>query len=106
MDKDEILRRSKSENEYGDEMEAAAEKAAGNCAFAVGGIICVLLIILETVLKKAVNTSAWAVFIGMYGTSLIVKYRHLHKRMYLFIGLFQLAVSVAFIIIYIIKLLR
>lgn len=106
MDRDEILKRSRDENEGMDEMEVAANKTAGHWAFGIGALVCVLLIVLEAVFKKQVNPSAWAVYMSMFGTNLVIKYRKLHKKLYLWLGLFQLAMAVTFLIIYIMNLAR
>ena len=79
MDKEEILERSRRENEKLDERERDALAASGKMAFLVGGIICVLIIALEWNFRRRIATEIWAVYASMYGTNELIQYFRLRK---------------------------
>ena len=106
MSKEEILAKSREENKKRDEMEQAVFVKAGQQACAVGGIVCMVIIILEAIFAKEVNTSIWAVYLSITGTMLLMKYRGLRKKHELIFGLIQLGLAVCFLVMYIIKLVR
>ena len=74
MDKEEILERSRRENEKLDERERDALAASGKMAFLVGGIICVLIIVLEWNFRRRIATEIWAVYASMYGTNELIQF--------------------------------
>ena len=69
MNKEEILERSRQENRKRDEMEADTFARAGQLATAVGGIVCMAVILLEGFLAERVNYGTWAVYLSMAGSS-------------------------------------
>ncbi len=104
MNKDEILAKSRKENENQDEMELEVFAKSGQKACAVGGIVCVLIIILQSIFKNSVDFSVWAVYLSMTGTMLLYKYIKLKKKHELIFGLMQLILAVVFLVFYILKL--
>ena len=96
MDKEEILERSRRENEKLDERERDALAASGKMAFLVGGIICVLIIALEWNFRGRMLTEVWAVYASMYETNELVQYFRLRKISHLIFALLQLAMAVFF----------
>lgn len=106
MNKNEILERSRKENKNQDEMERDAFLKAGQRACAIGGLVCMTIIIFEAVFSDHVNFSIWAVYLSMTGTMLMVKYIRLKKKHELIFGLLQLGLAVTFLIMYIVQLVR
>ena len=106
MNKDEILARSRNENKNRDEMEKEALAKAGQKACATGGLVCVLVIILEAVFTRQVNMSTWAVYLSMTGTMLLTKYSLLKKKHEMIFGVMELILAAAFLIMYVIKIAR
>ena len=106
MNKDEILERSRKENKNQDEMERDSLAKAGQRACAVGGLVCMVTIILEAIFAEGVNMGTWAVYLSMTGTMLLVKYVRLKKKHELIFGLLQLCLAATFLIMYIIRLVR
>ena len=104
MNKDEILEMSRQENKKHDEMEKDVFAKGGQMAFTVGGLVCMAVILVETLLAKEVNMSTWAVYLSMSGTMLLSKYKRLHKKHELYFGLAQLALAVIFFVMYVMKL--
>lgn len=93
MNKEEILERSRRENEKLDERERDALAASGRMAFLVGGIICALIIVLEWNFRGRMPTEVWAVYASMYGTNELVQHFRLRKVSHLIFALLQLALA-------------
>ncbi len=106
MNREEILEKSRRENKNRDEMEQNAAAKAGQTACAVGGLVCMVIILLEAIFAKSVNPATWAVYISMTGTMLLVKYRYLKKKHELIFGLAEIALAVVFLVMYVIRLVR
>ena len=106
MNRDEILEKSRKENKNQDEMERDALAKAGQRACTVGGIVCMVVILVEAIFTGSVNFSTWAVYLSMTGTMLMVKYLRLKKKHELIFGLLQLALAAAFLIMYIVRIVR
>lgn len=104
MDREEILEKSRQENQRRDEMERDALAKAGQRACAVGGIVCAVVIVLEAIFADAFNMSVWAVYLSMTGTMLLMKYIRLRKRHELIFGAAQLLLAAVFLVMYIIRL--
>lgn len=107
MNKQEILEKSRKENQKHDERELAALARAGQIAASVGGLVCAVILVLEASLSSfnsRVVFSIWAVYLAITGTTLLVKYIKLHKKHELIFGAFQLALAALFFIMYVIKL--
>lgn len=104
MNRDEILEKSREENQNHDEMERHALAKAGQKACAVGGLVCAAIIIIESVFSEHVNFSTWTVYLSMTGTMLLTKYFLLKKKHELIFGIFQIILAVVFLALYIIRL--
>jgi hypothetical protein len=101
MDRNDILEKSRKENRNMDEREKDALAKAGQKATAVGGVVCVFIILFEAIVSDFVSFSTWAVYLSMTGTTLLVKYSILRRKHELLFGLLQLALAIIFIGIYI-----
>lgn len=106
MNKEEILERSRRENEKLDERARDALAASGRMAFLVGGIICALIIALEWNFRGRMPTEVWAVHASMYGTNELIQYFRLRKISHLIFALLQLAMAVFFFGIFFMSLVR
>lgn len=104
MTREEILALSRKENKNSDEMEKDALLKAGQRACAVGGCVCMVIILLETIFSQQVNISTWAVYLSMTGTTLLTKYARLRKKHELILGLLELALAAAFLVIHVVRL--
>lgn len=106
MNREEILERSRKENKNQDEMEKDALAKAGQRACAIGGLVCMVIILLETIFAESVNVSTWAVYLSMTGTMLLVKYLRLKKKHELIFAVIQLILAAVFFVMYVIRLVR
>ena len=106
MTKDEILAKSREDNKTRDEMEKSVFFKSGQTACAVGGMVCMLIVIMEEVVKNTFSFSGWSIFLSMTGTMLVSKYRILKKPLYIVAGAAELIIAAAFLGIYVYKLMR
>ena len=106
MDKEEILQKSRNENKNRDEMERSTYEKAGKTACAVGGFVCMIIILLEAIFTKQVNCGTWAVYLSMTGTMLLVKYFQLKKKHELIFGVAELILAAIFLVMFVIRLVR
>ena len=106
MDREEILKRSRKDNEGRDEMERKVFTGSGQKACAVGGILCAFLVVLECFVRDSVNLGLCAVYMSMCGTMLLFKGIELKKKYELIGGVVQLVIAVALLIVHIIRILR
>ncbi|MBE6836172.1 MAG: hypothetical protein J5877_02465 [Clostridia bacterium] len=107
MNKEEILAKNREDNKNQDEMEKNAFSNAGRTACAVGGILCMVILLLEVILTdNGPSLSLWAIYLSMTGTMLLVKYKSLRKTHELIFGLIQLALAVVFLVLHIMRIVR
>ena len=106
MTKEEILEKSRQENKKHDEMERDALARAGKLACAVGGLVCMAIIVLEAIFSDRVSMSTWAVYLSMTGTMLLMKYLRLKKKHELVFGVLELALAAVFFVMFVIGLVR
>lgn len=98
MDKEEILAKSRAENAGTDEREKAAIAHGNKVACVVGGVVCAVIIIYDAFVGGGQNFAAWAVYLSITGTTLLVKYLKLKRGHELVFGLVQLVLAAAFLI--------
>lgn len=98
MKKEEILAMSKKENQgKPDEREIGVHGKASRVGMAVGGLICVALVIVGSVFDMPeLSLGGWMVYFGMYGSNDIALYVHLKKKTHLAMGIFYCLLSVLF----------
>ncbi len=105
MNKEEILAKSRKENKNQDEYEKYVLSRAGHIAMAVGGVLCMLIILFEAIFTDSPALTPWAIYLTMTGTTLLIKYHYLRKKHDLVFGLLQLAFATAMLILHIIKIM-
>ena len=101
MDKEEILKMSREENEgRRDEYEMAATSTAAKAGMLAGGLVCVALAFIGKFILKlpAISFAGWMVYFAMYAASNIVMFRKLGNRRNLFWGIVAAAASIGFCI--------
>ena len=106
MNRDEVLRKSRAENEgRHDEREMLAFGTASRVGMLVGAFICVALVLASEFLFHIpeIGIVGWLVYFGMQGSSNIVLYRSLQNRMHLLWGVIEIAVALAFAVVLILK---
>ena len=106
MKKEDILRMSREENSHQcDERELAAYGAASRIGVGVGGMICVVLILIsEFVLDNLLlGIAGWMVYLGMFGTQKLVLYKHLGKKYDLVFGITNIVFTIISLVLLIVK---
>lgn len=103
MNKNEILEKSRQENQGTDLVEKEAMNSASQKAVAFGGILCMLLSFSNVLLGGTFNYALWGVYLTMTGTTLLVKYYHLRKTHELIFGILEIALAVAFVVIHFVR---
>ena len=104
VNREDILEKSRNENRNMDEMEKETSSRAGSLAAMVGGLLCIALIILESLYAQKPNMSYWGVYLSMTGTMLMFKYYRLRRTHELVFGIIQILLAVAFFAIHIIDI--
>ena len=105
MNKEEILAKSRAENKGQDEREKQVLIKAGQIAFTVGGGLCMLVALINSILSVAdedgkrfdpkLNTILWGIYLSMLGSLFLYKYIKLKKKHELFLAIALLTVSLA-----------
>ena len=105
MNKEEILAKSRAENKGSDEREKQVLIKAGQIAFTVGGVMCMLIVLFNSILEMVdqggtrfdpkLNTMLWSIYLSMLGSLSLYKYIKLKKKHELFLAIAQLTVSLA-----------
>ena len=106
MNKDEILKMSRAENEgKHDEREIMVSGTASKFGMAVGVLICTLLVLASELLFNIpeIGLAGWLVYFSMYGASNFVMYKELKIRRTLEWGLIATAAAVVFAVLLIVK---
>ena len=104
MNREEILTQSRRENQRGDEMAKQTFTKAGQLACAVGGLMCTLIIVLETFFAEEYNLGIWAIYLSMTATMLLAKYKSFKKKSELAAGLILLVLAVVFLVADVVRL--
>ena len=106
MNKDEILKMSREENEgRHDEREMIAYGTASRVGMLVGGIICAILVFASELLFHVpeIGLVGWLVYFAMQGSGNIALYKKLDKRRDLVWGIIEITFAVAFAVVLVIR---
>ena len=106
MNKDEVLKMSREENEgRHDEREIIVFGAASRVGMLVGAFVCVLLVFASELIFHIpeIGLVGWLVYFAMQGSSNIVLHRDLKCRRNLIWGIIEIAFAVAFAVSLIVK---
>ena len=104
MDKNEILQKSREENASMDEWEKSVYATAHKWSVWCGGLLCMLIVLLESFFTDDVNTGLWAVYTTMTGISYLYVYAKLKKRKDIVYGVLYAVLAVAFLVLHILDL--
>ncbi len=106
MNKDEILKMSREENEgRHDEREMIAYGTASRVGMLVGALLCVLLVLASEFIFHIpeIGLVGWLVYFAMQGSGNIVLYKNLKIRRNLIWGIIELVFAVAFVVVLVVK---
>ena len=80
MNKDDILARSRAENQGSDEYEKHVLEKAGKLSSQVGLIMCCFIATYSVIRTERMNNGCWAIYFSISATLYWTKYIHLRKR--------------------------
>ena len=80
MDRDEILAKSRVENQNRDIYEQEVLKQANNCAVIVQTILAAIFFVVQIYAGGGINWGLWALVFSASMTTFWVKYRKLHRK--------------------------
>lgn len=83
MNKEDILAKSRQKNKgKPDELEVAAFGKASRIGMYVGGVICLVLVLVSRWLldRADIALAGWMIYMAMQGASNIVLYKHLKRQ--------------------------
>ena len=106
MNKDEILKMSREENEgRRDEYEMMAYGTDSRVGMLVGAIICAVLVFASELIFHIpeIGLVGWLVYCSMQGSGSIVLYQKLKNRRNLIWGIIEIAFAVAFAVVLVIR---
>jgi hypothetical protein len=90
MNRDEILAKSREENENQDERERQVDAQAARRALSVGALVSVLVILIQLILVDRSNPGVGAVWMAISGTHTYTKYTQLQNKKRRIIGIVEL----------------
>ena len=80
MNKDDILARSRAENQGSDEYEKYVLEKAGKFSSQVGLMMCCFIAAYSVIRTGRMNSGCWAIYFSISATLFWTKYIHLRKR--------------------------
>lgn len=80
MDKDDILAKSRQENQGIDEYERVVQEKAGRISMQVGMLACCGAAVLQAALTGRVSKTSWMIYFSILATTFWVKHHYLHRR--------------------------
>lgn len=81
MTREEILEKSRSENQNKDYADLETQSKAALVAYYAGFVFCSICAVMEFIFKRTVNAGVWMILFGMLSTAFLVKYIRLRKNM-------------------------
>lgn len=97
MDKDDILAKSRAENQGRDEYERQVLEKAGKLAAQVGMVVCCIIAMASVLVTERVNSACWVIYFSIYATLFWTKYRHLKNRHELMLAVISTVVGLLFL---------
>ena len=96
MNRDDILAKSRAENQGNDEYERAVLEKAGRIAAQVGMLVCCAVAVASVAATGRPNNSCWVIYFSIHATIFWVKYRGLGRRHELIMALISTVTGLFF----------
>ena len=106
MDKDDILARSRAENQGSDEFEKQVLEKAGKLAAQAGLLACCIIAAASVAVTERPNNACWVIYFSIYATLFWTKYRHLKNRHELMLAVISTAVGLLFLALFVVDMVR
>lgn len=104
MTKEEILEKSRNENQNKDVYDLEVQNKAARVAYFSVPVLCAVISIFQFIFEKTVSAGLWSVVFGMFSVTFLVKFIHMHKKHELIVFLCYLVICVLLFITYIFQL--
>lgn len=96
MNKDDILARSRAENNGNDEYERQVLEKAGKLSSQVGLMVCCFIATFSVIRTDRMNNGCWVIYFSISATLYWTKYIHLRKRHELMLAAVSTVVGLLF----------
>ena len=106
MNKDDILARSRAENQGNDEYEKQVLEKAGKLSAQVGMVVCCIIAVASVAVTGRVNSSCWIIYFSIHATIFWTKYRRLHNRHELGLAIISTLVGMLFLGLFVMEMVR
>jgi hypothetical protein len=97
MDKDDILAKSRAENQGSDEFEKQVLERAGKLAAQVGMVACCVIAAASVAVTERPNNACWVIYFSIHATLFWTKYRYTKVRHELLLAVVSTAVGLLFL---------
>src|SRR5574344_500939 len=94
MTKEEILAKSRDENQDEDLIDLEVQSIAAKVGIYVSFLLCTAISIVEFVFTKKVSVQCWLIFFGITATIFLIKFIKIHKKHELFVFICYLVVFI------------
>ena len=105
MNKDDILARSRAENQGNDEYETQVLEKAGKISAQVGLLACCAVAVSSVIVTGRVNYGCWVIYFAIHAALFWTKWRRLKKRHELGLAAVSTAVGLLFAALFILELM-
>ena len=97
MAKEDILARSRAENQGSDEFEKQVLEKAGKLAAQMGMLACCVIAAASVAITERVNSACWVIYFSIYATLFWTKWRLMKKRHELMLAVTASVVGLLFL---------
>ena len=97
MNRDDILAKSRAENQGSDEYEKQILEKAGKLAAQVGLVACCIIAAVSVAVTHRVNNACWVIYFSIHATLFWTKWRHLKVRHELLLAVVSTVVGLLFL---------
>ncbi|MDE7262176.1 MAG: hypothetical protein K2N78_09000 [Oscillospiraceae bacterium] len=104
MNKDDILARSRAENQGTDEYETRVLEKAGKLSVQVGMVACCIIAVSSVMVTGRVNYGCWIIYFSILATLFWTKYHYLRKRHELMLSVIATGTGLLFTVLFVLEL--
>lgn len=101
MNKDDVLARSRAENQGSDEYERMVLQKAGRISSLVGMLVCCVIAMASVIFTDRINYACWVIYFSIHAATFWIKYRHLHRKHEWLLALVSTFNSILFAVLYV-----
>ena len=106
MNRDDILAKSRAENQGSDEYEKQILEKAGKLAAQVGLVACCIIAAVSVAVTDRVNNACWVIYFSIHASLFWTKYRYTKVRHELLLAVVSTAVGLLFLGLFILEMAR